>query len=114
MPSIKGKKVLVTGGAGFIGSHLCDELLEKGAEKVVCLDNFFLGKMENLEDALKHKNFVLYRDDARNFGVLEAILKDEEIVKQSLFFHEEAFTICELFCKDRLLAGSTKRRRFPW
>ena len=41
-------------------------------------------------------------------------LKDEEIVKQSLFFHEEAFTICELFCKDRPLAGSQKRRRFPW
>ena len=79
MPSIKGKKVLVTGGAGFIGSHLCDALLEKSAAKVVCLDNFFLGKMENLEEALKHENFVLYRDDARNFGVLEAILRNEEI-----------------------------------
>ncbi len=79
MPSIKGKKVLVTGGAGFIGSHLCDALLEKSAAKVVCLDNFFLGKMENLEEALKHENFVLYRDDARNFGVLEAILRKEEI-----------------------------------
>ena len=79
MLSIKGKRVLVTGGAGFIGSHLCDALIEKGAEKVVCLDNFFLGKMENLEDALKHDNFVLYRDDARNFGVLEAILRNEEV-----------------------------------
>ena len=79
MPNIRGKNVLVTGGAGFIGSHLCDALLEKGAGKVVCLDNFFLGKTENLEEALKHENFVLYRDDARNFGVVEAILRNEEI-----------------------------------
>lgn len=79
MPEIRGKKVLVTGGAGFIGSHLCDGLLEKGAAKVVCLDNFFLGKMENIEDALKDERFILYRDDARNFGVLQAIMEKEDI-----------------------------------
>ncbi len=79
MASIQNKNVLVTGGAGFIGSHLCDGLLKKGASKVVCVDNFFLGKMENIEDALKHDNFVLYRDDARNFGVLQAIMEKEEI-----------------------------------
>lgn len=79
MADIKGKNVLVTGGAGFIGSHLCDGLLEKGAAKVVCLDNFFLGKMENIEEALKDDRFVLYRDDARNFGVVQAILEKEEI-----------------------------------
>lgn len=79
MPSIKGKKVMVTGGAGFIGSHLCDELLEREAAKVVCIDNFFLGKMENLSDALKHDNFVLYRDDARQFGVMQSIIEKEEI-----------------------------------
>ncbi len=79
MASIAGKNVLVTGGAGFIGSHLCDGLLAKGAAKVVCVDNFFLGKIENLEEAQKHDNFVLYRDDARNFGVLQAIMEKEEI-----------------------------------
>ncbi len=79
MPSIKGKKVMVTGGAGFIGSHLCDELLARKAAKVVCIDNFFLGKMENLSDALKHDNFILYRDDARHFGVMQAIIEKEEI-----------------------------------
>lgn len=79
MPSIKGKNVLVTGGAGFIGSHLCDELLEREVAKVVCIDNFFLGKMENLSDALKHNNFVLYRDDARHFGVMQSIIEKEEI-----------------------------------
>lgn len=79
MASIKGKNVLVTGGAGFIGSHLCDGLLERGAGKVVCVDNFFLGKMENLTEATKYDNFALYRDDARNFGVLQAIIEKEEI-----------------------------------
>ncbi|MCR5544174.1 MAG: GDP-mannose 4,6-dehydratase [Eubacterium sp.] len=79
MADIKGKNVLVTGGAGFIGSHLCDGLLAKGVAKVVCLDNFFLGKMENIEEASKDERFVLYRDDARNFGVVQAILEKEEI-----------------------------------
>lgn len=79
MPSIKGKRVLVTGGAGFIGSHLCDELLERGAAKVVCVDNFFLGKMENISEALRHNNFVLYRDDARQFGVMQSIIEKEAI-----------------------------------
>ncbi len=79
MPCIEGKNVLVTGGAGFIGSHLCDELLEKGAGKVVCVDNFFLGKEENIKDALEHWNFVLYRDDCRHFGVMQSVMDKEEI-----------------------------------
>jgi len=79
MASISEKRILVTGGAGFIGSHLCDALLAQGASKVVCVDNFFLGKMENLQEALLHDNFVLYRDDARNFGVLQAIMEKEKI-----------------------------------
>lgn len=79
MPDIQGKYVLVTGGAGFIGSHLCDALLEKGAGRVVCVDNFFLGKMENIADALKSDRFQLYRDDARNFGVMQAVMEKENI-----------------------------------
>lgn len=79
MRSIKGKRVLVTGGAGFIGSHLCDELLRMGAQRVVCLDNFFLGKKENIEDASKHPDFVCYCDDARETGALSAILQKEKI-----------------------------------
>ena len=79
MPLICEKNVLVTGGAGFIGSHLCDELLISGASKVVCVDNFFLGKMENLKNALRHNRFVLYRDDARQFGVMQSIIEKEQI-----------------------------------
>lgn len=79
MPSIKNKIVLVTGGAGFIGSHLCDELLAQGAKKVVCVDNFFLGKMDNIAEAMQHDNFVLYRDDCRQFGVMQSIIEREQI-----------------------------------
>ena len=80
MRSIKGKRVLVTGGAGFIGSHLVDSLLAAGAERVVVLDNFFLGKPENLHDAQKnYSNVEIYRDDARHFGVVQAVLEKENI-----------------------------------
>lgn len=79
MPSIKGKNVLVTGGAGFIGSHLSDELLAREAAKVVCVDNFFLGKDENIAEAATHDNFVLYRDDARHFGVMQSVIEKEGI-----------------------------------
>lgn len=79
MLSLKGKNILVTGGAGFIGSHLCDTLLKEKAGKVICLDNFFLGKMENLNEALLNSNFILYHDDARNFGVVQSIIEKEKI-----------------------------------
>ena len=80
MPSIRGKNVCVTGGAGFIGSHLTDRLLAAGAAKVVIVDNFFLGKMENLQPALdQYDNVVVYRDDARNFGVMQAVFEKEQI-----------------------------------
>jgi UDP-glucuronate decarboxylase len=56
------KRVLVTGGAGFIGSHLCERLLEQGAE-VLCVDNFFTGARANIAPLLDHKNFELMRHD---------------------------------------------------
>ena len=80
MPRIKGKTVLVTGGAGFIGSHLTDRLLAEGAAKVVVVDNFFLGKMENLEPARQAygDRLVVVRDDARMFGVMQAVIEREQ------------------------------------
>ncbi len=55
-------RVLVTGGAGFIGSHLCDRLLADG-HRVVCLDNFFTGRRENIQHLLDHRDFELMRHD---------------------------------------------------
>jgi len=54
--------VLVTGGAGFLGSHLCERLINAGHE-VLCLDNFFTGRRKNVEKLLDHQNFELARHD---------------------------------------------------
>ena len=62
------KRVLVTGGSGFIGSHLCESLLNQGQE-VLCLDNFFTGSKENVRNLLGHPRFELIRHD-----VVEPIL----------------------------------------
>ncbi|MFN7679125.1 MAG: GDP-mannose 4,6-dehydratase, partial [Cyanobacteriota bacterium] len=53
---------LVTGGAGFLGSHLIDRLMEAG-EEVICLDNYFTGRKDNIRHWLGHPNFELIRHD---------------------------------------------------
>ncbi|MGI0107094.1 SDR family oxidoreductase [Salinimicrobium sp. WS361] len=62
---LSSSKVLVTGGAGFIGSNLCEALLDLNAN-VVCLDNFATGKRENLSAIKDHENFTLIEGDIRN------------------------------------------------
>jgi len=56
------KRILVTGGAGFLGSHLCNKLIAEGNE-VLCVDNFFTGRRQNILDLLDDKNFELLRHD---------------------------------------------------
>jgi len=56
------KRVLVTGGAGFIGSHLCEELLARGHD-VLCVDNFFTGSKDNIRHLLDHSHFEIQRHD---------------------------------------------------
>jgi UDP-N-acetylglucosamine 4-epimerase len=63
---ISNHKILVTGGAGFIGSNLCETLLGLD-NSVICLDNFSTGKKENIEPFLKNPNFKLITGDIRNF-----------------------------------------------
>lgn len=60
--NIGKKRVLVTGGAGFLGSHLCERLLERGNE-VLCVDNFFTGSRRNVQHLLSHHGFELVRHD---------------------------------------------------
>ncbi len=70
--------ILVTGGAGFIGYYLIDNLLESG-NKVICVDNFSLGKEENIEKFKKNKNFKFYKIDIDNKEKLFSKLKNEKI-----------------------------------
>ena len=77
--SLTGQNILVTGGAGFIGSHLVDRLLKEGAREVVVIDNMFTGDEGNLEAALKTGRAVLYRDDAELSTSLEYIFTKHQI-----------------------------------
>ena len=56
------KTILITGGAGFIGSHLCRRLIEE-ENTVICLDNYFTGRKDNISELIKHPNFELMRHD---------------------------------------------------
>jgi UDP-N-acetylglucosamine 4-epimerase len=61
---IQGKKILITGGAGFIGSNLCDYFIERN-NHIICLDNLSTGKLSNIEHLLENKNFKFIEGDIR-------------------------------------------------
>ena len=84
MEKIIGDKVLVTGGAGFIGSNLCETLLNNG-NKVICLDNFLTGEKKNISEFLDNKNFELFEADIRNVDACKEIINGVDIV-----FHQAA------------------------
>src|SRR3990172_3181904 len=72
-------KILVTGGAGFIGSHLCDKLIQEG-HVVVCLDNFMNGNLTNIRHLLNYKHFKLINGDIRDFDTLEKLMPGVDAV----------------------------------
>ncbi len=79
MNLLTGKRVLVTGGAGFIGSSLCHDLLERGNE-VVCLDNFATGKRENIRDLKGNPKFRLIDGDIRDPETCRKAVKGADVV----------------------------------
>ena len=74
-----GKGILVTGGAGFIGSHLVDRLLAEGAAHIVVIDNLFVGSEDNLAEALASGKVIFYRDDAELSTSLDYIFANHAI-----------------------------------
>ena len=62
MTLFKKKRILVTGGAGFLGSHLCEKLIKEGNE-VICLDNYYTGSKNNISHLMNNENFELLRHD---------------------------------------------------
>ena len=96
---LKNKKILVTGGAGFIGSNLCEELLSLG-NQVSCLDNFATGKRENIAPLLHNTNFTLFEGDIR---ILDDCFKASEGVDYIL--HQAALGSVPRSIKDPITSN---------
>ncbi len=78
--SIQSRSVLVTGGAGFIGSHLVDRLIKEGASKIVVVDNFFLGSEHNLDDAKRaFPDLEVIRLDASNLSAMQDVVTAHQV-----------------------------------
>jgi len=93
------EKVLVTGGAGFIGSHIADHLLSEGFE-VTVLDNLWTGKMENIAHNLKNEDFHFVKGDIRESKTVSDVMKDKDAV-----FHEAAFVSVPESLKEPVLTN---------
>ena len=80
LPDFTGQRAVVTGGAGFIGSHLVDALIRSGCDSVAVVDNFFLGKSENLDHATSQAGgkIRIYREDAAESEAMGAVVKAEK------------------------------------
>jgi UDP-glucose 4-epimerase len=72
-------KILITGGAGFIGSHLCDKYIKEDCT-VLCLDNFMNSSISNIRHLVGLRNFKLINGDIRDFDLLEKIMRDVDAV----------------------------------
>lgn len=79
MKELEGQRILVTGGAGFIGSNLCEALLEIDC-KVYCLDNFLTGHRSNIEHLLDHPNFTLIEADIRDYDPCDQATRQCDLV----------------------------------
>jgi len=80
---MKNIKILITGGAGFIGSNLCEYFVNAGAN-VTCLDNFSTGHWHNIQNLLKHSNFKLIEGDIRNIETChKAVIGNDYVLHQA-------------------------------
>lgn len=114
---IIGKNILVTGGAGFIGSHLVDRLIKEQAKSVIVIDNMFLGNIDNLRHAFS-RGAILYKDDAESIFSLEYIIKKHNInivfncaTKALNYSFVNPFNACETNIKVMLNLLELQRRK---
>src|SRR5690554_3571863 len=96
---LKNKKVLVTGGAGFIGSNLCEALIDLGAI-VTCLDNFATGQKRNLDKVIENPNFTLIEGDIRGLNTCHQACEGVEYI-----LHEAALGSVPRSIKDPITSN---------
>jgi nucleoside-diphosphate-sugar epimerase len=95
--SLRGGRALVTGGAGTIGSHIVDQLVDAGAKEVVVLDNFVRGRRQNLAAALAAGSVRLVEGDIRDRSLVSRLMRDVDVV-----FHQAAIRITQCAEEPRL------------
>src|SRR5512146_3338622 len=88
MNDLKGHRALVTGGAGFIDSHIVDQLLQRGASEVRVIDNFVRGSMSNLQQAQASGRLVIVDGDVRDTALVDELTDGVHYV-----FHQAALRI---------------------
>lgn len=97
MSELQAKRILITGGAGLIGSHIADLLVQENAAEVIVLDNFVRGRMENLSWAMAHGNIRIVEGDIRDTKLLRKVMESVDLV-----FHQAAIRITQCAEEPRL------------
>lgn len=90
MYDLSGKRVLITGGAGFVGSHIVDLLLDEGCERIVVIDNMVRGRTANLERAIRSQRVDVVRGDIRDAELMRRLVAGTDTV-----FHQAALRITQ-------------------
>jgi nucleoside-diphosphate-sugar epimerase len=95
MNSLNNKNVLATGGAGFIGSHLVDRIIQENPKAIHVVDNFFLGEEENLNDAVALRpDLEIFRLDASDLAAMRDLVDEKQIGELVGAKHAFAMSSC--------------------
>ena len=97
MTDLRGKRILVTGGAGFIGSHIVDLLCKENCAEIVAIDNMVRGRSANLEHAIAQGPVRLVEGDIRDSSLMASLVRSADIV-----FHQAALRITHCAAEPRL------------
>lgn len=107
MSRLAGKRILVTGGAGFIGSHIIDLLAGEDCRSIVAIDNFVRGVPENLAQALNYENVALVEGDIRDRALMENLIDKSDVV-----FHQAALRITQCVAEPAEAFGTMVEATF--
>jgi len=97
MPKLQGMRVLITGGAGLVGSHIADQLVQQEVAEIIVLDNFVRGRRENLAWAMSNGTVRIVEGDIRDTDLLPQVMQGVDLV-----FHQAAIRITQCAEEPRL------------